>query len=267
MPRVPGRHPAPGPAQAAPDGRPRGRGASGPGDARPDADLRAGRGIGAAAGGLVLLVLLVGLVALLVRERWAPLQSLDDTVSARAERLVEASPALLSAARVVTHLGDPLLVTLASLAMVAGLVATGRRRMALYVVVARFGAAVLSTGLKEVVGRARPVFDVPVASAFGQSFPSGHALGGSAFWLTTAVVLIALGRSSRAWLGLAVVVSLLVAASRVLLGVHYLSDVLAGLVLGAGWTLVCTSLFRVWHAEERGEPVGVEQALEPERDR
>ena len=61
--------------------------------------------------------------------------------------------------------------------------------------------------------------------------------------------------------------SLVVAASRVLLGVHYLSDVLAGLVLGLGWTVVCTSLFRVWHAEERGEAVAYEQALEPEGER
>lgn len=232
---------------------------------RQDADARAGRRFAVAAGGLVLLVLLVGPLALLVHDRWAPLQTLDEAVSAHAERLVEASPALLTAARLVTHLGDPLPVTVASLVMAVALWASGRRRMALYVLVARVGAVVLSSGLKEVVGRTRPVFDAPVASAFGLSFPSGHALGGSAFWLAAVVVVVSLVRGRRSWLAVAVLVSVLVAASRVLLGVHYLSDVVAGLVLGLGWTVVCTSLFAVWHGEERGRPVPYEQALEPER--
>jgi len=230
-----------------------------------DADARAGRRFAAAAAGLLLLVLAVGPLALLVHDRWAPLQSFDEAVSQGAERLVGASPALLVAARLVTHLGDPVGVTVASLVLVVALLATGRRRMALYVVAARFGAVLLSTGLKEVVGRARPLFEAPVASAPGLSFPSGHALGGSAFWLSTAVVAVALLGHRRAWLAVAVGLSLLVAASRVLLGVHYLSDVLAGLVLGLGWVVVCTSLFSVWTAEERGAPVPYEQALEPER--
>ena len=199
-----------------------------------------------------------------MHERWEPLQSFDESVSSTAERLVEASPALLATARAVTHLGDPLFVTVVSVAMVLALLATGHRRTALYVVVARVGATVLFTGLKEVVGRARPVFDVPVASAFGLSFPSGHALGGAAFWLSSAVVAVALLPGRRLWLTLAVVVSLLIAASRVLLGVHYLSDVLAGLVLGTGWTVLCTRLFHVWRAEERGAALPYDQALAPE---
>lgn len=238
---------------------------AGPSDGDRDADARAGRRFAAAGLGLVLLVLAVGPLALLVHGRWAPLQQLDDAVSDAAERLVAASPALLTTARLVTHLGDPLLVTLGSVLLAAALWATGHRRTALFVLVARVGALVLSTGLKQVVGRARPVFDAPVASEFGLSFPSGHALGGSAFWLTVAVAAVSVTRGRRAWLALAVAVSLLVAASRVLLGVHYPSDVVAGLVLGAGWTAVCTALFAVWHAEERGRPVPYEQALDPER--
>lgn len=230
-----------------------------------DADARAGRRSGAAAVGLLLVGLVAGPLGLLVHDRWAPLQALDEGVSDRAERLVGASPALLAAARAVTHLGDPVGVTVAAAVLALTLAATGRRRMALYVLAARLGAVLLSTGLKEVVGRARPVFDVPVASASGLSFPSGHALGGSAFWLSTAVVVVALAGRRRAWLAVAVGLSLLVAASRVLLGVHHLSDVVAGVVLGLGWVVLCTALFAVWRAEERGAPVPYEQALEPER--
>lgn len=245
----------------------RGRPDAYPPDADPGADARAGRRFAAAGLGLVLLVLAVGPLALLVHGRWAPLQQRDDAVSDAAERLVAASPALLTTARLVTHLGDPLLVTLGSALLAVALWATGHRRAALFVLVARVGALVLSTGLKQVVGRARPVFDTPVASEFGLSFPSGHALGGSSFWLAVAVAVVAVARGRRAWLALAVAVSLLIAVSRVLLGVHYASDVVAGLVLGAGWTAVCTSLFAVWHAEERGRAVSYEQALDPERVR
>ena len=244
-----------------------------------DADARAGRRFAVAGLGLVLLVLAVGPLALLVHGRWAPLQQLDDAVSDAAERLVTDSPALLTAARLVTHLGDPLLVTLGSVLVAAALWATGHRRTALFVLVARVGALVLSTGLKQVVGRARPVFDTPVASELGLSFPSGHALGGSAFWLAVAVAAVSVTRGRRAWLALAIAVSLLVAASRVLIGVHYASDVVAGLVLGAGWTAVCTALFVQWyeeesgwdeqgrgrHEQERGRAVPYEQALDPER--
>lgn len=229
-----------------------------------DADARAGRRFAAAALGLLLLVLATGPLALLVHGRWAPLQQLDDGVSDGAERLVGASPPLLSAARLVTALGDPLLATVGAVLLAAALWATGHRRTALFVLVARAGALVLSVGLKQVVGRARPVFDAPVASEFGLSFPSGHALGGAAFWLSAAVALVAVARGRRAWLAVAAGVALLVAASRVLLGVHYVSDVVAGLVLGAGWTAVCTMLFAVWDAEERGAPVAYEQALDPE---
>ena len=39
------------------------------------------------------------------------------------------------------------------------------------------GALLLDPSLKLLVGRLRPIVDVPVASAPGNSFPSGHALG------------------------------------------------------------------------------------------
>ena len=227
------------------------------------------RRLAGAAAALVLLGLLVGPLAVLVHDRWAPLADLDASTSRAAERLVEATPAVLTAARLVTYLGDPALVTAGSLLTLLVLLRRGARRLALYVLLVRLGALLLSTTLKLAVARARPVFELPVASAFGYSFPSGHALGGSAFWLSTAVVLLPLVRRGlRPWLlAGAVAVGLLVAASRVLLGVHYLSDVVAGLVLGFGWAAVCTYVFALWRREE-GRPVDpYEDGLHPELGR
>lgn len=234
--------------------------------ARPDAAERAGRRLGVAAIGLVVLGAVIGPLALLVHQGWSPLLDLDTNTTRGAERLVDGVPGLLPVAQAVTHLGDPLLLSALTLVAVTVLLRRGQRRLALYVLACRAGALLLSTSIKVAVGRARPVFDEPVSSAFGLSFPSGHALGAAAFWLSAAVVLLPLVAAGRRPLVLpaAVAVAGLVAASRVLLGVHYLSDVTAGLVLGFGWTAVCTTLFPLWRREEGRpvEPYG--QGLAPE---
>jgi len=210
----------------------------------------------------LLGVLAVGVVAvplaLLVRGGYGPLLDADQDVSAEAERAVSSSAALLLAARAVTLLGDPVGITVVATVLALVLWWRGHGRLALYVAAARIGALVLSQGLKQLVDRARPVFDAPVAEALGPSFPSGHALGSAVFWTTCAVLLVP--RVRRPWLLLAgaVLVAVLVSASRVLLGVHYLSDVTGGLLLGLGWSAVCTAVF-VLERAERGDPVDVER--------
>ncbi|HNY03774.1 MAG TPA: phosphatase PAP2 family protein [Bacteroidales bacterium] len=95
----------------------------------------------------------------------------------------------------------------------------------------------LSQGLKALIHRDRPfdsLSDIEKLSTGGDSsFPSGHTL--EAFAMATALSLMFRQRRIIlpvfAW-------ALLVAYSRVALGVHYPSDVLAGMILGAlsGWT-------------------------------
>ena len=207
-------------------------------------------------------VLAVGVVAvplaLLVRGGYGPLVSADRDVSAWAERAVAGSPALLQAAQAVTLLGDPVGITVVAALLALVLWRRGHARLALYVVAARVGALVLSQGLKQLVDRARPVFEAPVAEALGPSFPSGHALGSAVFWTTCAVLLVPRVRWPRLLVVGAVLVAVGVSASRVLLGVHYLSDVTGGLLLGLGWAAVCTAVF-VLERAERGESVDVER--------
>jgi membrane-associated phospholipid phosphatase len=216
------------------------------------AGLRLGTGL---LGALVVLVAAVPL-GILVRSEQPWLVRTDERVSDAAERATAGSDALRLAARAVTLLGEPVLLTVAALAVALLLAGSGRRRLALYVVVARVGATVLSTGLKAVVDRARPVFDEPIATALGASFPSGHALGSAAFYATGAVLLQPYVRRGRLLFAAAVLVSALVALSRVLLGVHYPSDVTAGLLIGLGWAALCTAVFAAWRSDE-GRPVDV----------
>jgi len=110
----------------------------------------------------------------------------------------------------------------------------------LWATVALFLASGLSSLIKGAVGRARPpladggihaVGGLPLSS----SFPSGHAA--MAFAAATVVAILAPRLRVPA-----LVLAALVAFSRVYLGVHFLSDVLAGAVLGIGVGLLVSAV-------------------------
>jgi membrane-associated phospholipid phosphatase len=196
---------------------------------------------------VVLVLVAVAIVvplAVLVRLRWALLQDADTSADDAVHRYVLAHPLVLDAARALTHLGDPLVVTAVTVAIALLLAVRRQWRAAAYALVVRAVATVLGFAVKTSVARARPDLPHPVATAHGQSFPSGHALGSAALWGSLAVLLAS--RLGRPWLvSIAVVVPLVVAATRVLLGVHFASDVVAGLALGWVVAVVTADLLRL----------------------
>jgi undecaprenyl-diphosphatase len=147
--------------------------------------------------------------------------------------------------RAVTNLGDTWLVV-AALALV-GVVDWRRRRDATslwFLLTVGLGITLVNNGLKLLIMRERPPVDHLVGSA-GSSFPSGHAAAAAACWMAVALVV---GRwfpwRVRPWFAIAaVVIAGLVAASRALLGVHWVTDVVAGLVVGWTWFLVVAVIF------------------------
>ena len=72
-----------------------------------------------------------------------------------------------------------------------------RNRLAIYVAVTGLGAAVLSPLLKQLVDRLRPIVDMPVATAGGPSFPSGHTLAATV-WVGVVAAGAAPGRPTPA---------------------------------------------------------------------
>lgn len=75
-----------------------------------------------------------------------------------------------------------------------------------------------------------PLYD-GATHATGYGFPSGHATGVTVAYVGLAIVLTVGTRRQR--FGVATVVVTLVSFSRVALGVHFLVDVIAGVVLGS----------------------------------
>lgn len=106
------------------------------------------------------------------------------------------------------------------------------------------GEEILTHSVKDLADRVRPAFD-PAAASLGPSFPSGHSATAAAFYACAALLI---GRrralpARAALAGVAVGLAVAVAASRVLLDVHWLTDVVAGLVLGWAWFSVCAIAF------------------------
>jgi len=146
--------------------------------------------------------------------------------------------------RTVTHLGDTVLVVVA-MGLVAAFDYRRFRNAGVigFMVTVALGVNLLNNSLKWLVERERPGVAHLIGSA-GSSFPSGHSATAAAGWAAIALVL---GRSLPRWrrqLGIgAIVIALLVATSRALLGVHWLTDVIAGLIVGWSWFFIVAVIF------------------------
>jgi undecaprenyl-diphosphatase len=75
------------------------------------------------------------------------------------------------------------------------------------------------------------------------------------------------GAVRRIAISVAVLMVLGIGLSRVALGVHYVSDVVAGYVLGAAWVAAMIASFNVWRREQGASSASSshsEEGLEPE---
>jgi undecaprenyl-diphosphatase len=102
----------------------------------------------------------------------------------------------------------------------------------------------VTLAIKHLADRARPTLN-PLAATLGPSFPSGHSSTSAAFYAASALLLAR--RRSAVWrsllAGASVAVAVAVASSRVLLDVHWLSDVIAGTMLGWSWFALSSIAF------------------------
>ncbi len=164
------------------------------------------------------------------------------------------TPRLTIAAIDISALGSVTLVVLFSALALLLLLVLRDRMGALQLFASSAGAGILTVITKDIMERIRPVEVQQLVVAFGFSYPSGHSVSASALYLTIAIIVSRYLRRPALNFVLfasASAILILVAASRVYLGVHYATDVISGILLGAAWALLLAGLFA-----RRGRPAG-----------
>jgi undecaprenyl-diphosphatase len=158
------------------------------------------------------------------------------------------TPWLTVAAVDVTALGSITLVVLFSAFTLLVLLVLGNRMDAIQLVAASAGAGILTLVTKNFFERIRPEEAQQLIVVSGFSYPSGHSVSTSALYLTIAIIA---GRHAQhsgartAVFSAVSVVLIMIGASRVYLGVHYATDVVSGISLGAAWALLLAAFFAV----------------------
>lgn len=157
------------------------------------------------------------------------------------------SPGLNGIVKAVSTLGGLTVVALVLLLLLL-LVWQECRSLALVLLAASVVRPLLEWSLKELVDRPRPALDQLVPGN-GPSFPTGHVMAAVAIWgLLPPVVALVSGRRAAWWwsVGISATIIGLVAFSRVYLGVHWMTDVVGALLLGALYLLGVEWLLD-WH--------------------
>ena len=232
-------------------------------------DARFGARAVFAGAAIALVAVPFGLLLFLVEDRWSPLYSVDAGARDDLHALAVDSGALVTALKVLSTIGSALVYFPLFAAVAAWLAWRRLPRLAAFVVVTVGGSALLNLLVKLAVHRARPVLPDPVAHAAGASFPSGHAQ--SAVVAASVLLLVFLpllgGAARTIAIAVAVAYVLAIGFARVALGVHFVSDVLAGYVLGAAWTAAMIAAFNTWRRESGKPPVDPVHGLEPQHER
>jgi membrane-associated phospholipid phosphatase len=189
------------------------------------------RGLGVAAG-LLAGAVVVGLLLALPATKDG-LQAVDDAVWRLAGHL--ANPVATAIAKTFAFVGSVWVNW--PLRIAAAVVLAVRRR---WIQLLAFALAVVTSELfigpvKAAYARPRPPGEL--ISTTGYAFPSGHAIAGAVTAVGLVLVLLPPGRKRWRWELNAVVFSFLMALSRVYLRAHWLSDTVAGGLLGAGLAL------------------------------
>ncbi|MEZ5259084.1 MAG: phosphatase PAP2 family protein [Ilumatobacteraceae bacterium] len=136
-----------------------------------------------------------------------------------------------------------------------------------YLAAVGLGVSLVNNALKWSIDRERP--DIARLTGYGgSSFPSGHTAAAAACWAALALVAFRFRPAQIRWVGAigALVITVGVAASRVLLGVHWLTDVIAGSLVGWAWFTSVTLAFggRLLRLGEPAERIARRTATDPD---
>ena len=172
-------------------------------------------------------------------------------------------PLLTQWAVFFSFIGDWPFLTVLGIVLFAFLLYIKWKREALTFLITNAGELVLNVSLKAFYQRPRPEALVDYALPPSYSFPSGHALGSFCFFGILAWILAAnLQATSSKWVLYcsAAFLVLAIGLSRIYLGVHYPSDVVAGYLVAAVWTLTVIFADRSLLKNRNRDDLAVESA-------
>lgn len=146
----------------------------------------------------------------------------------------------------VTQLGSS--ATVIGLMLIAAIIFVYRKKIpeAVGLLVSIAGSAAVVFILKELIAKPRPMYPIPAYIETSYSFPSGHATLAIALYVFLLWTIY--DAMPSLWKKLTatstVVLVLAIGFSRLYLGVHYLSDVVAGYLLGGIFVVVGIKITR-----------------------
>lgn len=221
---------------------------------RGEQQLLASPGLAAVVTAVVVAITACVFAAVAAHAQLIRIQRLDD---AWLHLMVSGRSAPLTATAKLFNLLGLVYVTLPVRIAIVGLLALRRRWWHL----AAFTAAIVMSEvfiglLKGIYDRARPPGSLVATS--GASFPSGHAVAASVTVVAAVIALVPSGRRMW-WSSAAVAFSILMALSRAYLGAHWLSDALAGILLGTSCALVAALVADQFQRRSKGRrPTGTQ---------
>lgn len=153
-----------------------------------------------------------------------------------------ATPAVTQAAKVITFFGSPLFLGSATTACALVLIWRRSWYHLLALALTMGGGTLLNLLLKTIFQRQRPVLEHPLVTLSSYSFPSGHTIGSTLFYMFLTLT-ISISVKQWRWRVLAILsgftLVFLVGLTRIYLGAHYLSDVMGAMAAGMAWLAFC----------------------------
>lgn len=187
---------------------------------------------------LLLFAACIFILVLLTRKKWRKYKPIDMGVFEKLQTHV--TPQRNHIMLFITFLGNHLFLIPANLFLISYFLFIHYSWISIRVVAVALSSLVLMLLLKSLFKRKRPLAPL-LQAARGLSFPSGHAIISTTFY--GLLIYIFFHSSKNIQLNyllafLLVALILLIGFSRVYLRVHYLSDVLAGFVIGVLWLFI-----------------------------
>ncbi|MCS4485418.1 phosphatase PAP2 family protein [Staphylococcus americanisciuri] len=152
------------------------------------------------------------------------------------------SPVMTAVFLTVTYIGEAVSMVILTTLIVLLLIRYQYRVEALFLALTMILSGLTNPILKHIFNRERPSV-MRLIDISGLSFPSGHAMGATAFFGSLCYISLRIIKGqARIWLSILCILMIpFICASRIYLGVHYPTDIIAG-IMGGLFFIVLTQL-------------------------